>query len=151
MSIATERPDELVEIMQSDFLTNHAWVTFAPTVTQSGAVSLTVTFARYIVLANMIIVEARLVMTGAGTGNNAIVLAGFPTAILPANTVANEHVVGTFVIADVGTAFYVGAVVYVGVNAFRMFAHNETSFVGVAPNFALANGDVIGFQGSWER
>ncbi len=151
MSIATERPDELNEIMQSDFLTNHAWVTFAPTVTQSGAVSLTVTFARYIVLANTVIVQARLAITGAGTGNNAIVIAGLPTAILPGNTVASEHVVGTGLVNDVGTLFYQGALVYVGVNDFRMQAHGVTGVIGITPNFALANGDFIGFQGSWER
>ncbi len=151
MSVATERPDELNEILQSDFLTNHTWVTFAPTVTQSGAVTLTVTFARYIVLANTVIVQARLAITGAGTGNNAIIIAGLPTAILPGNATVNDHVAGNSVISNSGTAFYQGALVYVGVNDFRIIAHNTTDFIGVDPNFALANGDFIGFQGSWER
>lgn len=151
LGIPIEPNVDVQSSLETYLIKNDAWITFIPTVTQLGAITLTVTFARYIVLADTVVVQVRLAITSAGTAGNAIVIAGFPAPILPTNTVASEHVVGTAVVQNTGTIFYQGALVYVGVNDFRIQAHNETGVVGITPSFALASGDFIGFQGTWER
>lgn len=112
---------------------------WTPTVTQSGAVSNTVTYAKYATIGPLTYVCANISITGAGTGNNDILIGN-----LPANPAANGCY-GTFWISDTGTAYYVGAVLYVQANYFQFRAHLETDDIGKDPNIALANGDAILF------
>lgn len=144
---------EQINELSAFFLTRDPWRTWTPTVTQSGSVTVTVTYARYVVLAQTVIVQARLAVTGSGTGGNDIVIAGIPAAIAPANYDAGSGVavVGTAVVLDNGTGFYQGALVAVGANDLRIQCHGETDRLGTGPSFALASGDAISFQGCWER
>ncbi len=149
--MTTERPDELINTFEGEFLTNHGWETYIATITQGVSVTFTPTYVRYIVLANLVIVQARVAITSAGTGNNAIVIGGIPASIQAGNTPSNQHVIGTALIENTGSAFYQGALLAVGAADWRIIAHNETGFVGTSPNFALADGDFIGWQASFER
>jgi len=127
------------------------WMDWTPTVTQSVAVTVTVTYARYVVFGDSAIIIARLGVTSAGTGNNVISVAGLPTIAQIANP-NTLGVIGTgLVTTGGGTTIYQGALIGFGANELRFFAHNATNYFGVVPNFALANGDVISFQAAYER
>lgn len=54
--------------------------TWTPTITQSGAVTCTVTKAVYYRLGRLIVANFLVAITGSGTGSNDIVIGGFPTA-----------------------------------------------------------------------
>lgn len=146
-----QNPDALVKNLDAYFLTNHDWETFAPTVIQGVSVSRTVTYARYIVLANTVIIQAELLITSAGTGGSVIQIGGFPTAILPANGPSLVSVVGIGSILDIGVAFYVGAMIYNTATLFTFISHNNANYIGSQPNFALASTDQLSFQASYER
>ena len=51
-----------------------AWSSWTPTVTQSGAVSVTVDYGRFARYGRTIVAECRLAVTGSGTGSNLITL-----------------------------------------------------------------------------
>jgi hypothetical protein len=142
----------LINALNSIFLKRDPWVTYTPTITQSGAVTITVTYARYMVLANLIVGQGRVQITSAGTGNNPIVIGGIDAAIAPTNVgTAPTYVIGTAVISNTGTAHYQGALYAQAAADWRVQAHNVASPVGVTPNFALASGDFIGWQFAYER
>lgn len=132
------------------FLTTHPWQTWTPTVTQSGAVTVTVTYAKYIALAQTVILRAYLSVTGAGTAGNAIVIGGLPSPLAPAHT-GTISVIGTGQIQDTGTAQYVGSLVAVGAADLRIMTDGNSTYAGVTPSFALASGDIISFMASYER
>lgn len=54
------------------------WQDWTPTVTQSGAVSNTVLYAKYLVMGPITFFTAAIDITGSGTGGNAIVIGGQP-------------------------------------------------------------------------
>ncbi len=151
--MSTKVADSAVSELEAFFLTRTGWQTWTPTVVQNVAVAVTVTYARYVVLAQTVIVQVRLVVTGAGTAGNDVRIQGIPSAIAPNRVDGSTAVAvcGTAVVFDTGTAFYQGALVAVGANDLRITCHNQTNRLGATPNFALANGDVISFQGAWER
>jgi hypothetical protein len=114
---------------------------WTPSLTQSGAVSKTVTYAKYCTIGPLMFICAQLDITGAGTGNNNILIGN-----LPAQPAA-VGVYGTAWVNNNGTAFYQGAAYYTtgAGGVFYFFAHLETSGMGIDPNFALANTDEISF------
>jgi len=123
--------------------------TWTPTVTQSGAVAVTVDNARYTRIGNLVSTRVSLTVTGAGTGGNVIVIAGQPAAIQP-GFITGIATIGKFILLDSGTAYYEGSVYAVGATDWRMFAHNAANAVGVVPNFALAAGDIISLNCVYE-
>jgi len=124
-----------------------AWVDWTPTVTQSGSVTVTVTRAKYKLINKVCHLNVLLAITGAGTANNAIVIAGQPAAI---QTPINNVIIGTGMIFDNGTAWYQGSLYVNGATDWRITGHLELNVMGVAPNFALANGDIIYLNGAYE-
>lgn len=124
------------------------WTDWTPTVTQSGSVTVTVSYARYFTDGKKVDLIASLAVTGTGTIANPVVIGGLPAALSPASGVV---VVGIIRIFDTGTAFYVGAMEVFTATSFKGFAHLETDAIGIDPSFALANGDLITFQATYER
>lgn len=122
-----------------------AWADWTPTITQSVSVSFTNNFSRYAVIENTVIVRASLTVTSSGTGNNSIVIGG-----IPENAADNSGIAGTMAILDNGTAYYVGAL-FISGTTFLGRAHALGSAFGVAPNFALASGDIIYLVATYER
>ena len=126
-----------------------AMVDWTPTVTQSGAVSVSITYAKYLRLGNLALVMMWLTCTNAGTGNNDIVVGGIPAAIAPANT--GTPCVGVATVRDAGTGFYNGNVMPASASTVK-FVTPQTSggaYIGKTPNFALANTDEISFVAMW--
>lgn len=128
------------------------WISWTPTVTQSGAVAVTVTYARYIIFGNSVIVEARLAVTGTGTAGNAIIIGGQPAVIAHGNSNSAYSIIGGLLILDTTASLhYHGALVSFGAADWRGITHNSNNFTGVSPSFALANGHVVAFQATYER
>lgn len=129
------------------------WTDWTPTVTQSGSVTVTVTFAKYFTDGKLVVLRANLAVTGTGTANNDIVIGGIPASVQP--SFHSTSVIGTGLVTNAGTAYYQGALVAISATDFRIYIHNFTPLAGSAigsnPNFALANGDAISFQATYER
>lgn len=123
------------------------WKDWAPTVTQSGSVTITIDFARYKLSADRTVeFRANINVTGTGTAANAVVIGGLPYAIRNVG-----GILGTIQILDTGTAYYVGALGVAGATSMAGRAHGLGSSIGITPNFALANGDEIAIEGKYER
>lgn len=124
------------------------WTDWTPTLTQSGTVTATVTFARYKLSdANEVKLEVRLAVTGTGTGANAITISNLPYQIRNSSNSAK----GTARITDTGTATYAAIVTALSATQIQFTEANTGQAVGVNPNFALANTDVISFECTYER
>ena len=126
------------------------WSTWTPTVTQSGAVAATVTRARYKIVNKICHTEVSLALTAAGTGNNIIVIAGQPSAIQASYLHANGFPVGICAVIDSGTAAFAGTVNVIAATQWQFRYSNGNGYIGVDPNFALANGDFILFTATYE-
>lgn len=132
-----------------------AWVetpstSWTPTVTQSGSVTVTVSYAKYSIVGNVAVVRARLAVTGSGTIGNTIVIAGIPAAIASIDT-DTYAVIGTGFIANTtaGTIHYHGALVAQGANDWRIITDGSNSYLGINPSFALASGHTIALQAAY--
>jgi hypothetical protein len=122
---------------------------WTPTVTQGVAVTVTVSFARYTRLGQRALVTAGLSVTSAGTVGNAIKIGGQPAVLQPVH-VTSTPAIGAGYVLDAGTAWYQGTLVVYGASDWRLQAHGLGDVVGVTPNFALANGDLISFACAYE-
>lgn len=120
---------------------------WTPTVDQGGAVAVTVTMAKYLRMGGLVYATAHLAVTGTGTANNTIAVAGLPVTGLSADI---DEVVGKFVIRDAGVVYYEGVVTMWSTTQLAFQAHNVSGRVGVTPNWALGNGDNIDFS-VWYR
>jgi len=119
-----------------------AWTTWTPTVTQLGAVSVTVTSAVYGRWGRMIVGHLRLSVTGTGTASNAV------TVSLPVTSARTAVPVGSGGVYDLSAVLnYTG---HVSLNTTTTFQF-EPQGLGVSPNpigvagftAALAAGDII--------
>jgi hypothetical protein len=125
-----------------------AWTDWTPTVTQSGAVTVTVTFAKYLVVAKKATLLAKLAVTGAGTGGNSILLGGWPAGTNPSGLGAGSAV-GVGTIKDTGVQFYYAILVLQGATTLAFYWQPTSNYLGLSPNFALANTDEIHINASW--
>lgn len=126
------------------------WISWTPSIVQFVAVTSTVNYARYKLVGDLAVVQISITCTSAGIAANPISIQGQPTAIWPVNIEINSSVIGTGIILDLPTTFYQGSLISVGPTDWRIIAHNQTGAIGVTPNIALANGDLIGIQATYE-
>jgi hypothetical protein len=118
-------------------------------------ISKTVVFARYAIHGTVCFVEARMTITGAGTANNSIDITNLPVApkalggtlfgtggcfVRDADAAADYR--GTCTITDSGGTN--------GVIAFRRGDNTAQQAIGVSPNIALANNDIVSFAMFYE-
>jgi hypothetical protein len=124
------------------------WVSYTPVVTQSGTVTKTVTYAKHISAGNLVIVQAYLVITGAGTNNNTITVS-LPTTAAHSNAIQ----VGVGRVTDFGTQSYPCIMQHnttTTVAFLRCDVLSPGGLVGVDPQFALANTDILQFSITYE-
>lgn len=119
-----------------------AFSTYTPTLTQSGAVTKTTTRAAYSKIGRQVTVGVNLALTGAGTGNNAILL-GLPEASVAMT--ADIDVLGNGIYFDSGVATYPLVVRWRSTTtvSFQRTDATPTNVFGIDPNFACASGDVL--------
>lgn len=134
-------PEAWADQVRDNFTAMSTWSSWTPTVTQSGTVTKTVTVARYIRLADLVIMQWYLTMTGSGTTNNTI------TITLPVTAdAASAVMIGSGAVDDNGTATYPCLPTIASTTTLKFLRSDTTtnsSFIGVDPNFALASGDLI--------
>lgn len=125
---------------------SEAWTSFVPTLTQSGSVTFTNTYSRYLRLGRLIIAETILTVTGAGTGGVKVSVG------IPFNGVQDNVVCGSFHLVDVsavtnytGTAFMEGTNTVIGIANAQGAGFGQASFTA-----ALAAGDVVRYSIMYE-
>lgn len=136
-----------------DILLNASpWTTFTPGLTQNGARTVTVTYARYRVFGKVAHVQLQLVCTNAGAAGFSIVVTGIPAAIAPART-GQMAVCGIGMVEDLSaTTFYFGAAYNASSTTLELMAHATAAVspIGATPSFALAAGDIVSVSATWE-
>lgn len=118
-----------------------AWTTWTPTLTQSGAVTKTVTRASYARIGRTIIGNLLLSCTGAGTAANPI-LVGFPVAAVGSNNVP----VGSGAVYDSSVlTMYPGVAVFNSSTTMGIFGRTTAgALLGQGDmTAALASGDQV--------
>jgi hypothetical protein len=120
--------------------------TYTPTVTQSVAVTKTVAIARYQQIQKRVFVEVVLNITSSGTGNNALSVS---LPITAKNTTGNAGSVGIY--DGSATTMYAGWC-YLATATTVVFAGDWAGggTWGTVPNIAIANGDTIWLNLSYE-
>lgn len=134
---------------QGDFVPMNAWETYTPTLTQLGAVTKTVNYARYTRIGRLIRVEVHMTCTGSGTANNAVTI-GLPVA---AAYSAEFRTVGTFFMLDASVAFYFAAAVLGSSTTVQGLANGDAVLMGVTgADFAVAlvSGDKVSIEVTYE-
>lgn len=123
---------------------------WTPTITQSGSVTITINYARYVLHGKLAHVQFNVETTAAGTTGNAIVIGGQPANIQPAQLGGVFPVLGIFLIEN-GTTRYTGAVYAVTATEWRMWKSGDSGNSPVGQTFALASGDEISIDAIFER
>lgn len=120
-----------------------AWTTVTPTITQSGAVTKTTTYARWIRLAGRTIVfQWSLLCTGSGSAANIV------TISLPVAGVTTALPIGNFYLNDASAGaagnFLAPAVMVTTSTVGGLLSGNANYFGATGFTAALASGDFIG-------
>lgn len=121
------------------------WVDWTPTVTQSGSVSVTVSYAKYVAIGETIHLRVLLTVTGSGSAGNAIEVSA-PSGMEPAY---GGGIIGAGLINDSGTAQYLGVIVWNG--SVMRVRSDAAGYIGVNPSFALASSDTISLVATYEK
>lgn len=143
---------------QHNLLESAGWATYTPAITQSGDVTKTVTYARWVQLGKTVHVVVTLAVTGTGSANNRV------TVSLPVT--AHASLTGGVATIGSGRIFDSSAgVVYRGVpvcqstTTVRIEATGHTTTgiagdglgaVGTPFTAALASGDIVEFSATYE-
>jgi hypothetical protein len=127
------------------------WTTWTPQGNQSVTLTTTVTYAAYLKLGKLAIVQFRIGFTSAGTAAALITVSGFPAAIFAKRMDGTLAVAGTF-------QYYIGAtgVQHVGAAQFNAAANivlktsGVANFLGNTPAVTAASGDFLSAQLAYE-
>jgi len=116
-----------------------AWEAYTPTLTQSAAVTKTVTYAKYCQINKLIVCNVRLDVTGTGTASAAIVI-GLPITAAQSSSLR----IGASTFFDSSTSItYNAAPQLVSNTTVSLLADGVPNFIGVLPNVALGAGDQL--------
>jgi hypothetical protein len=121
--------------------------TFTPTLTQSGAVTKTVTYANHVALGKLVLWNIYLTLTGSGTVANAVSVG------LPVTNRASAQDVGHGIYYDVSTTtpYNVTATAASGASSCVLIPDQAGGITGwgAAPSLAAASGDLIILAGHY--
>jgi hypothetical protein len=118
--------------------------TWVPVLTQGVGVTYTTSWAVYQISGRTVHIECILGVTSAGTAANPIVISGIPAALAIPFGGSQAFPVGVGVIVDYGTVVYQGIIRdNISTTAVVVFDSVTQAIIGVNPNFALANTDII--------
>jgi hypothetical protein len=124
---------------------SEAWTPFTPTLTQSGAVTFTISYAKYLRIGRLIVAEVWLAVTGTGTGAVKVSV-GVPVVGVV------DNVCGSFHLVDVSAGLnYTGVAYMEGTNTIIGIANAQTAGFGQASfTAALASGDTVRYSIMYE-
>lgn len=118
-----------------------AWTAYTPTLTQSATITKTVTSAQYSRSGRIIVGQATLVATSAGTAANAV-LVGLPVASAGAGPVG-----GQMFVLDASTGiWHVGPALMATTTSVGMAVQGATGFFGASITIASGDNIRISFQ-----
>jgi len=128
-----------------------ALATYVPELDQGVTTNIanTVVWANYTQIGHMVVVHVRLLVTGSGTAGSGIKVA-LP---VPVKTTVSLFGVGSSFIRDASAGADYRGVGIVGNDSMISFRRGDTtvqSDIGVDPNIAVANGDIIAFGVTYE-
>ena len=130
-----------------------AWTTWTPTVTQSGAVTVTNTRSRFARYGRTIHFSCDLTVTGSGTAGNAILIS-LPVTAAASSTIPGGMPMGEgAVYDDSGVAVFRGQAALISTTSMQILsgATDFLSALGVSGfTLALASPDRIAITGSYE-
>jgi hypothetical protein len=119
------------------------WTGYTPTLTQSGTVTKTVTYAKYTQNGKTVTVTMAMSVTGAGSAGSSILI-GLPVTAAAAT---GNHGIGTAAVVDNSTSTrYTGIAQINSTTTFGIApdsASGAPNFLGANPSFALASPDSI--------
>jgi hypothetical protein len=135
---------------QGDYVPMNAWEDYTPTLTQSGAVTKTVNYARFIRIGRTIHAVVKMTCTGTGTAANAVVV-GLPVASSSGIGLIN---IGTgFVFDSSASLIYKGLANMASTTTVNFLPTESTTpnTIGTAGfTAALASGDVVAMSITYE-
>jgi hypothetical protein len=126
-----------------------AWTSYTPTLTQSGAVTKTVTYAKYVQMGKTVIVNVLLTCTGAGSAANSVVV-GLPVTAAQ----STNQAIGSGYLFDASVPLNYRAIVSLA-SATTVFLNPAASTVAdvlgnTSFTAALASGDLISIFAMYE-
>lgn len=130
---------------------NPSWSTistWAPTITQSSAITITVSYANYVVVGRIAHAEAKITIDSAGSASTGIVVGGFPAAIAPRYT-TGDALCGAGDYNDAGTRYVLGLVA-TSSSMMQPFSNAGTTWFGTNPAVTVATGDVLSINLRYE-
>lgn len=123
-----------------------AWTSYTPQIDQGATTNITktVSYARYLKVGRLAIVQFRLDVTGSGTAGSAVTVT-LPSAVVPVGAGASGNTFGFCQIYDSSTAINYGGQIRPTTTTQMSFSGDwsAANFWGVAPNLAVANADQI--------
>jgi hypothetical protein len=145
--------DNLQALVPTDIM---AWTSYTPTFTQSGAVTKTVTYAKYTQIGKTVIFTVKLTATGAGTANNKIVI-GLPVTAATSGPSGSPIGTGSVFDTSAGTLTpgltEMESTTTIGLQDATAQVTAGTSVLGLTGTafaLALASGDVVSMSGAYE-
>jgi hypothetical protein len=128
-----------------------AWISYTPQVDQGATTNIakTVNYAKYVQIGSVVIAQVRLTTTANGTAGNSL------SATSPVAAAAAVNVqVGSGWWTDASTALQyrvtVALLVATGQFVFQRTDNTANNFIGIDPNVAVANGDILNFFAMYE-
>lgn len=123
------------------------WESYTPTLTQPGAITKTVTYARYGRLQKFVFGSVYLSITGTGTGGNNIIV-GAPVTARDSNQIVGA---GFFYDASANNIYVISAALTTTTSFnFNSDLTGSSSAFGTTPNIPLGNNDQIRFSFVYE-
>ena len=126
------------------------WTAFTPTLNQTVAVTVTVSYARYFVIGKLALVECRLIASTAGTGGTAITVGALPAAIAVKQWNGHTYPHGVFTLSKNAGTVYTGAAAAVSSSQFNFTTNASGDYLGVLPNITIGNLDVVSLSLMYE-
>jgi hypothetical protein len=122
-----------------------AWTTFTPQLrTGTTNRTSTVNYARYVQVGKLVIVQVSVAATAAG-GASETIKVGLPSGLTVVNS-SPDNIIGSFLIKDTGTAYYVGGANIVEAGYVSGISYGGVNQMGAnAPAFTMASGDVLSY------
>lgn len=132
------------------------WKPFTPTMSQTNAITLTVTVAEWKREGKEVLLAANLGITSAGVAG-VVITVSIPAGVPPPVDTGAYWARGSFMYLRSGIAFYVGSVEWLSASAMQFMAgggpnagQGRGNYLGVDPSFGVANNDQIGFTISYK-
>lgn len=129
-------------LVTAGIIASEQWTNYIPVITQTGTVTYTATYARYLKMGRTITVQLQLSITGSGTGASGVLVTLPPFTPVTNNQLAG---VGEIIDSSAGTAFRGLAKVLTSGSVF--FVPTETTVNNTLGNTSftagLASGDLI--------